>query len=335
MKINWVGNGFDIYSGYGRMGAYYVRELCALGIEVVPTPIQALTAPDWMRSMLTTFDEDTLTISLTTPPLFPKSVKRQWAFTMYEDTSIPEGWADIINETCERLIVLCEHNADTFKQAGVSVPIHVVHGGTDPVEFPLIVERPKRPYTFICLGDRGVRKGVEQVWRAFFEAFGDTDEDVRLLIKIREGSQSAVQYATFADERIQVWKEDVEHISDVYREGDCFVFPSYGEGWGMPPREAAMMGLPVIATDWSGLSVGIDEWAIPLRDFKLVPSHLKTKNGQWAMVNHLEVADKMRWCYENQDKARLVGRNASRWLREHQTWTHSAQKLKALIKEHG
>jgi len=322
MKVNWVGK-FDKYTGYGRMNAYFVRELSALGMDVVPTQLGA-----------DSFDKNKLTISLTQPQLYPTGIKRQWAFTMYEDTSIPQGWANIINDECERLIVLCEHNAETFAKAGVCVPIHVVHGGTDPDEFPLIKERPERPYTFVCLGDRGVRKGVEQVWMAFFEAFGDTDDDVRLLIKIREDSWSAVQYAIFADDRIKVWQADVDNMADVYRTADCFVFPSYGEGWGMPPREAAMMGLPVIATDWSGLSVGIDKWAIPLQEYTLRPSHLKTKDGCWAVSNVAEIAKHMRWCYENKFQASMLGRASSEWLREHQTWRHSAQQIKALIEEY-
>jgi|GEM_PF-1351952 len=333
MKLNWVGK-FDRYTGYGRMNAYFVRELSALGVDVVPTQLQATYDEEWQVE-IEPFDNDVLTVTLTQPQLYPAGVKRQWAFTMYEDTSIPQGWADIINGECERLIVLCEHNAETFAKAGVCVPIHVVHGGTDPDEFPLVEKRPERPYTFICLGDRGVRKGVEQVWMAFFEAFGDTDDDVRLLIKIREDSGSAVQYATFADDRIKVWKADVDNMADVYRAGDCFVFPSYGEGWGMPPREAAMMGLPVIATDWSGLSVGIDNWAIPLREYTLRPSHLRTKDGCWAVPNVAEIAKRMRWCYENQGEAHLLGLNARLWLMKNQTWQHSAQQIKALIEEYG
>ncbi len=332
MKLNWVGNGFNQYTGYGRMGAYFVRELCALGVEVIPTTVQAFDAPEWLQPMLSNFDADALTISLTLPTLMP-DIEHQWGFTMYEDTSIPDGWADCINERCERLIVLCEHNAESFKNAGVSVPIHIVHGGTDPDEFPVIESDPTSPYTFLCLGDRGVRKGIEQAWLAFFDAFDDTD-DVRLIIKIREGSESVLNYAEFTDPRITVVSDDVETMADVYRMADCFVFPSFGEGWGMPPREAAMMGLPVIATDTSGLSVGIDNWAIPLRDFVLRPSLLKSKDGLWAVPSVKGIANKMRWCYENQYQASMIGYASSEWLRANQTWAHSAQALKNLIEEY-
>lgn len=47
------------------------------------------------------------------------------------------------------------------------------------------------------------------------------------------------------------------HLSDAefprwYAAADAFVLPSRGEGWGRPHVEAMSMGLPVIATNWSG-----------------------------------------------------------------------------------
>ena len=38
----------------------------------------------------------------------------------------------------------------------------------------------------------------------------------------------------------------------LYKGADAFVLPSRGEGWGRPHIEAMSMGLPTIATNWSG-----------------------------------------------------------------------------------
>ena len=45
----------------------------------------------------------------------------------------------------------------------------------------------------------------------------------------------------------------------LYRAADAFVLPSRGEGWGRPHVEAMSMGLPVIATNWSGPTAFLDE----------------------------------------------------------------------------
>ena len=41
-------------------------------------------------------------------------------------------------------------------------------------------------------------------------------------------------------------------MPSVYAAADAFVLPSRGEGWGRPHVEAMSLGLPVIATNWSG-----------------------------------------------------------------------------------
>jgi hypothetical protein len=38
----------------------------------------------------------------------------------------------------------------------------------------------------------------------------------------------------------------------LYKRAQAFVLPSRGEGWGRPHLEALAMGVPVIATNWSG-----------------------------------------------------------------------------------
>jgi glycosyltransferase involved in cell wall biosynthesis len=41
-----------------------------------------------------------------------------------------------------------------------------------------------------------------------------------------------------------------------YKAGDAVVLPTRGEGWGRPQVEAMAMGLPVISTNWSGITGG-------------------------------------------------------------------------------
>jgi hypothetical protein len=94
--------------------------------------------------------------------------------------------------------------------------------------------------------------------------------------------------------------------------------------------------LPVIATRWSGLEVGIDNWAIPLDSITMAESSLAHKRPNlWAKANVGEVAEKMRWCYDNRGAAATKGLQAAAWLRGNQTWDHSARELIALMEKHG
>ena len=87
----------------------------------------------------------------------------------------------------------------------------------------------------------------------------------------------------------------------------------------------------MIATRWSGLEVGIDNWAIPLDKFTLGPAQPEEYNGEWAICDLDEIVEKMRWCYDNQEAARQLALRASAWLRENQTWEHSAAGLVELM----
>ena len=45
----------------------------------------------------------------------------------------------------------------------------------------------------------------------------------------------------------------------LYRTGSVFVLPSRGEGWGRPYMESMAAGVPVVATQWSGMTAFVTE----------------------------------------------------------------------------
>ena len=333
-SINWCNYRYYFYDGYGRYGLAFLRALSRAGqVNIYPMIIEQVSEmPGWLQRMAG-LDFSRLTISCMPPNSCPKIVGRQWMMTMYEADGLPAGWAEYCNWKADLIIVPCEHNADMFKQQGVRKPIHVVHGGTCPEEFPVLPPRhTDRPYTFLALGDRGSRKGMDIVWRAFWNAFGSSD-DVRLVIKARPDSIKDIDL-TNSDKRVSIWREDVTSMAEVYSQVDCFVFPSRGEGWGMPPREAAMMGLPVIATRYSGLEIGIDNWARPINHYTLRKSMLPI-DGTWANPDVEEVTEHMKWCYEHQEEAKQFGLKAAAWLRANQTWQHAADSFLQLLEMYG
>lgn len=334
MKINWIGYRFLKEDGYGRYGIHMIRALTRLGVEIVPIQAQTLydMPPDVLK--LTGVDSQNRSIWLL-PPVAIKTTPppNSWIYTMHEDGRLPDGWAEKINQF-ERCIVPCEHNAKVFAECGVTVPIDVVYGGTAPEEFPVRETVEQRPYTFLCLGDRGSRKGWETVWGAWYEAFPASLTDVRLIIKARpEMVPDWFRDCDLPDKRIRRWYDNVTDMRQVFAEADCVVYPARGDGWGMWWREAAMMGLPALVTPYSGNAVGAEEAAIPLKNFRLMESMLDS-HGDWAMPDQSEVAEKMRWCYEHQGEAWAKGQAAAKWLRENQTWDHSAKALVKLIEAH-
>jgi glycosyltransferase involved in cell wall biosynthesis len=180
-----------------------------------------------------------------------------------------------------------------------------------------------------------------ETWQAFYQAFGTSTDtpDVRLIIKSRpDGNDmlSLIAKADKPDPRISILMEDMD-MRDFYRLGDCFVIPSRSEGWGMPHREAAMMGLPVITQRHGGLDDGhTDDWALVVDGGRLesIPTHFEQIAGDWLKADIGQLAAMMRRCFMQPQTAASFGRDAAAWLRKHQTWAHSAKALLALIGEH-
>lgn len=351
MRLNWLAYNYRNFDGYGRYSLYMILALRDAGIEVWPEFAGAADAPAWLRSeWAVDFNAPTLSCL---PPFYlrklPKGSAPHWLITMTEGSELPDDWADIINESgVSRVIVPCEHNAHAFREGGVACPVSVIHGGTDPDEFPLITDkRPDRPYTFLTLADRGKRKGWFEVYNAFFMAFGTAQEmgpdKVRLIIKCRPGGNDLIdlilEKCPWIDPRITFLREDMANIADFYRLGDCLALPSRSEGWGMPHREAAMMGLPVITQAYSGMDDGnTDKWASVVKNGQMEPvevqkdKHLK---GQWRTVDREQLAKLMYAHYSHPLYYQEVGRYAAQWLRGNQTWEHSAANLIALLQEQG
>lgn len=332
MHINWLLDGNNPTFSFTRMGVRFIRALVRQGIQVTPIPMDALQWDGDLRRMAG-FHFDRLTIGSMIPTKFPEIPGKFWGFTMWETDTVPRDYVESINEHCERLIVPTAWNEDIFRAAGVkkSIPIHIVPLGIDPHEFPYI-ERDwegDKPYTFLCLGDYGGRKGDDIAFTAFFQAFRGVD-DVRFIIKCTKRSHENLDLST-SDPRLSLWRESMTNMADVYAQADCFVAPTRGEGWFLPGREAAATGMPVIVTDWGGCSDGIEGYAThPIRDYTLVKASM-LGSGNWANCDYHAVADAMRDCYDRRYEVKREARIKSRYLHEHGTWDKAAGKLIEVI----
>jgi len=338
MHLNYLASNYRFFDGYGRYNTFLIRALERLGVTVYPQHTEMANAVGWVQERLGV-DWERLTISCLPPFCLNRVPGRHWLLSMTEGSQLPAGWRETIQRSgVERIIVPCRHNAEAFAVTGL--PVHVVPGGTDPDEFPVITDRPDRPYTFLSLADRGARKGWVEVWQAFYKAFGaPTDTpDVRLIIKSRPDGNEMLELIARADRpdsRISILMEDMD-MREFYRLGDCFAFPSRSEGWGLPPREAACMSLPVIVQAHAGLDDGHTcEWAFVVDGGRLeaIPGHFDHIAGQWMKADVGKLAELMRLCYSRPHMAAQWGAAGARWIRGNQTWAHSAERLIRLIGE--
>ena len=343
MKINWVGY-YNQNNGYGRVSSHMVRALQEIGIEVKALTIDDLHKPKWMLDQIgVDLTNPTITCTdLIALPDYPGLLKDHWLLIMCESDKVSSGKIGKIRRSgVTQVITPSEYCAQAFRDSGLKLPITVVPLGTNPVEFPLASSGSRSSYTFLTLADRGWRKGWMEVYDAFFKAFGGKTtgiQDVRLVIKSLDPGNPLTNLITKRgsdlDKRIIYDTTNYPDITKLYSKVDCVVLPSRSEGWGMPHREAAMMGLPVITQKYSGMDDGhTDEWAILVDKGYMRPAvdSRRRSSGNWRVVDIHELADKMLWCYDHQVEADMIGLNARRWLMANQTWRDSALRVLKML----
>lgn len=340
--LTFLGHHFP-REGYGYATIQTARELQRLDADVrvvdmrINDQFAAPGAYEWTA--------DGTAVPMLTPLWLPSiKAERVVAFTMFEATRMPTGWVDLINAHAHACLVPCQWCADIFRQNGVSVPISVVRLGINPEDYwPIAhVVTPlgaiDRPYTFLWTGTPDRRKGWDIAYRAFIKAFGH-DRRVRLHLHFREPLPANPR---FGDPNVVVSHGIISlaEMRQMFWESDCFVYPSRGEGWGSPPREAAATGLPVLTTDYGGLHEEIEHWARPVRVSGLSPAgygwfsaDFGQDIGEWAEPDVDHLAELMTECVAQPLEAMLFGQRAAVWLASQATYERTARGVLAAVEQ--
>ena len=251
--------------------------------------------------------------------------------TMFETDGLPAEWRDQCN-AMDEVWVPSEHNLHAFANAGVAVSkLHKVPETFDAELFhlgvtPLAVEGLDG-FVFLSMYSWIRRKGWDVLLRAWFAEFGAHD-DVTLALKTdtqhapgtdcRQEVQSFVRSELKRNPkkgpRVVVLDQPLESadVPRLYRAADAFVLASRGEGWGRPLMEAMAMGLPTIATGWSGNLEFMNDDNSYLVDYELVdaPADAWRRGQRWAEPSIRELRRAVRWVYENRIEAAATGTRA-------------------------
>ena len=119
---------------------------------------------------------------------------------------------------------------------------YVYEHGVDPVWEPRY-RVPVDKVIFFMQGFEALRKGGRETVFAFNEAFRHND-DVELWIKTKTQNMPRVF------PKIRFFEDDMteKELVNLYHQAHVMVAPSYGEGFGIPSRDALATGMPLIHT---------------------------------------------------------------------------------------
>lgn len=186
--------------------------------------------------------------------------------TMYETDRIPASWQPLLIDMAE-IWVPSAFNVETFMRSGI--PGSLLHVLPGTIDFDLFAPETVEPwpfpdeerFRFLTNFDFTDRKGWTILLDAWAQAF-TPDDGVQLVLKCVSFHEGIGDIQGRIDAHLGgrttapiVLNTDVLAAADMprlYAAADAYVLPSRGEGWGRPYMEAMAMGLPTIASRWSG-----------------------------------------------------------------------------------
>lgn len=247
------------------------------------------------------------------------------AQSMFESSLIPLEWVNILNHYFDALFVPDKFLVDAYKNSGVTIPVFHIPLAVDLNKYynePLKTTK-NSPMVFANLSTAIPRKNQLKLVRAFHQAFGNS-QDVKLRLNSR-GTEAGYNQA-IRDEIRLLGATNIEFTEmsleeelyfKIFKEIDCYVSLSLGEGFSIQPREAMALGIPIIVTDNTGQSTICNSHlgrvvnspnAIPA----YYPSY-KSYHGVFYDCNLEDATQALRDVYENYDHYLSQGAAAREW----------------------
>lgn len=317
-------NGCNSYTGYGRLELGIARGMKTMGVPLNIAPDPA--AP-------------TLVIGYTDWLEAPHVVNtRRWIVTQSESTKVSQKWVNLINWNAEAVLLTNHDLIQIYHDSGVKRPIYCVGHGVDmqvPIKAPGWDGQSRFEWLTYSYGD--MRKGSELAIFAFKKLF-DGDERHHLTIKARDG-KGHTWLDGLRDPQISiVFGQQTEHEwMQLLAKSHAFIFPSRAEGFGMPPREATLIGVPTVATSWLGLA-DVDKWGYPVRVAEMRQTQYSFEaanatDSKWAEPDLEHLAEQMAAIYHDYETARKKAL-AGRWyIRQTNSWDVVARKIRHYMEQ--
>jgi hypothetical protein len=208
-------------------------------------------------------------------------------YTMFETDRCPSGWVPAL-EQADLVLVPTPNQKDIFQQvintpvATLYLPLHKeYYEKLDNAR--LLGSLPDRfTFSFVGTATNDDRKGI----KALCKAFSESDIDANLRVRCRNWTPPK-------DKRIIAEGYALKTVNDIvefYLGSHCGVYPSRGEGYGLPQIETSLLGRPVIVANNSAVTwtAGYMPW-VDMVPCTFKPAHYDNSRlgdyGNWGYVN--------------------------------------------------
>jgi glycosyltransferase involved in cell wall biosynthesis len=362
-------------TGWGNAAQHYILALDAAGIDVVPRAIKLrpnyqVAVPERIRELEEKSDKDCdVVIQNILPDYFSynKKLGKNIGLIFTETTHFDHtNWASRLN-LMDEIWTGSRESIHACAASHVYRPIHVAPVPCDISKYTRMYDRINIPelknkFVFYFIGEYTRRKNLTALLKAYNTEFSKHD-DVILLIKTHVNGMSPAECERQVLEMIEQVKTQLrihpklgdypneiiitrdmneEQIMSLHATCDCFVMPSFAEGWCIPAFDAMAMGKTPIVNDVGGLKDFMDEhcgWMIPnypTSCFGMQPwtGHNKLYVGteSWWEIDVLELRQAMRCAYVRKDIRKEKANNGIDKAFDF-SYSEIGKRLKAILEE--
>lgn len=270
------------------------------------------------------------------PPHFFRPIKGKFnvLFTMWEGDTLPNEVVRQLSRA-DRLLVPSEYCRQVWRAHGLAaevIPLGVHDAWLNADTSRPLIRHEDSVMRFLWVGSAVSRKGWELLAPAWREAFGNVLRGgAQLYVKTiaQPGLPQKVEEAYGGRVTIDSRDLDTVDLLRLYQSAEVFLFPSYGEGFGLPVLEAMAAGCLAVSTDVGGLSEVVNPVSaivIPRNRNVVIDYGGTPYEGRVPDVR--DVATAMRLAYDHWGTPKVEDRRAYgiRMARE-LTWTKATERL--------
>lgn len=343
MKVLFVGH-YREGSGWAQAAIDWILALDAAGVDVVCRPIKLNNEnppiPERVKELESKSSIGCDYVIQNVLPHFMDydgEMKKNVGMFFSETLNLKyTGWPSRLN-TMDVLGVPCSEALTCCNNSGIdTVRTYVIPCATDITKFSKEYEKYQLPdiinstYKFYFIGENIRRKHLTAALVAFYTQFTKYD-NVSFVIKTHRSGQHFNDTMNQVEAEIRAVKDKLRmykdhsdypihciitgHLSEqqiysIHQQCDCFVMPSFGEGWCIPAFDAMGFGKTVVANSTGGMidflhaySNGflVDSSEQPIVGYDVVFDDMNTGRDYWKAVSINSLSKTMRLMYDERE----------------------------------
>lgn len=268
--------------------------------------------------------------------------KINFFYFAWEESNIPKEIIDNFNTYLDGVICPSTWVYQVLRKNGLKIPAEVVGSGpsfslSKSVKKIKQIQGIDKKFVFLHISSGFPRKGVDLLIKAFCSEFSEKD-NVALIIKSFKNPHNQIKDFLKKQKKpivksIIYIEEDLseEELNYLYKISSCVVYPTRGEGFGMPILDAMLKKIPVIVTGYGAHRDFCNEDNCYLIKYKFNYSktHLKTPGSLWIEPDIDDLKKKMRFVYKNYklNEVKIKIEKACLESKKY-TWLNVAKKVK-------